>query len=90
MRENAKGMRSGRYHSTVHQMRPACVEKVESGTGRVFVRGVPIMTKKQIATELDAYSIILHASQNGIPLDEYIDKVRDYANKRIRMLQVKV
>lgn len=48
------------------------------------------MTKKQIATELDAYSIILHASQSGVPLDDYIDKVRDYATKRIRMLKVKV
>ena len=48
------------------------------------------MTKKQIPTELDAYSIILHASQSGVPLNDYIDKVRDYANKRIRMLKVKV
>lgn len=46
------------------------------------------MTKKQVPTELDAYAVILHAAQNGIPLDEYIDKVRDYARKRIRMLKV--
>ena len=47
------------------------------------------MTKKQIPTEIDAYSIILHSAQQGIPLDDYIDKVHDYAMKRIRMLKVK-
>jgi hypothetical protein len=48
------------------------------------------MTKKQIPTELDAYAIILHAAQQGIPLDEYVKKVSDYAHKRIRMLKVSV
>jgi hypothetical protein len=47
-----------------------------------------MMTKKQIPTELDAYAIILHAAQSGVKLDDYIDKVRDYAQKRIRMLKV--
>lgn len=47
------------------------------------------MTRRQIPTELDAYSIILHAAQNGVPLDDYITKVKDYAHKRIRMLKVK-
>lgn len=48
------------------------------------------MTKRQIPTELDAYSIILHAAQSGVALDDYIDKVRDYAHKRIRMPKVKL
>jgi hypothetical protein len=47
------------------------------------------MTKKLISTELDAYAVILHAAQSGVPLDEYLDKVKDYAHKRIRMLKVK-
>ena len=52
------------------------------------MQGEERMTKKQIPTELDAYNIIQHAAQMGIPLDDYIDRVRDYANKRVRMLKV--
>jgi hypothetical protein len=47
------------------------------------------MTLKQIPTKLDAYSIILHAAQSGVPLDGYIAKVKDHAHKRIRMLKVR-
>jgi hypothetical protein len=67
-------------------MRPACVEKVESGTRRVFVRGVPIMTKKQDSVELDAYNCILHAAQRGVTFKAYVKKVEDYGSKRLRML----
>jgi hypothetical protein len=67
-------------------MRPACVEKVESGTGRVFVRGVPIMTKKQDPLELDSYACILHAAQRGVTFKEYVKKVEDFGCKRLRMV----
>lgn len=44
------------------------------------------MTAKKISTELDAYSCILHAAEKGIPFEVYMDHVRDYGRKRIRMI----
>jgi hypothetical protein len=44
------------------------------------------MTTKQNPVEIDAYSIILHAAQKGMPLGEYLAKVDDYAHKRMRLV----
>ena len=44
------------------------------------------MTTKKNSVELDAYSVILHAAEKGIPLEDYIAKVSDYASKRVRMI----
>ena len=45
------------------------------------------MTVKKVSTELDAYSCILHAAEAGCSFEEYMNRVRDYGRKRIRMIQ---
>ena len=44
------------------------------------------MTTKKPSRELDAMSCILHAAEQGIPFDKYVDGVREYGKKRIKMI----
>ena len=44
------------------------------------------MTSKQNPIEIDAYALIMHAAQKGEPFDKYVDRVKDYGKKRIRMI----
>ena len=44
------------------------------------------MTKKLNPYELDAFALINHAAQEGVPLEEYTDRVTQYARKRVRMI----
>ena len=44
------------------------------------------MTKKLNPYEMDAYNMINHASQEGVSLEEYTDRVTLYARKRVRMI----
>jgi hypothetical protein len=44
------------------------------------------MTKKLNPYEMDAYNMITHASQEGVALEEYTDRVCQYARKRVRMM----
>ena len=47
------------------------------------------MTTKKNSIELDAYSIIIHAAERGVAIDEYVARVHDYASKRLRMITPK-
>jgi hypothetical protein len=42
------------------------------------------MTSRHNPRELDATSLILHASQLGVSLEEYMDSVRVNARKKVR------
>ena len=44
------------------------------------------MTSKKDSVSLDTMSCILHAAERGCGFEEYMDKVRDYGRKRIRMI----
>jgi len=44
------------------------------------------MTIKKDSVELDAFSAILHAAENGVPFEQYMKRVSDYGRKRIRMI----
>jgi hypothetical protein len=48
------------------------------------------MTAKQNPYEIDAMACIMHAAQEGVPIDTYTKRVTDYARKRIRMVAVGV
>jgi hypothetical protein len=42
------------------------------------------MTAKQDPYEIDAYNAILHAMQLGVSIDNYLNRVKDVASKKIR------
>lgn len=44
------------------------------------------MTTKQNPYELDAFSCIRHAAEEGVSIKEYTKRVSDYAEKRTRMI----
>lgn len=44
------------------------------------------MTLKKDAMALDTMSCILHAAEQGVSFESYMDRVRDYGRKRIRMI----
>ncbi len=44
------------------------------------------MTTKLNPVEIDAYSLIMHAAQKGESFDKYVERVKDYGRKRIRMI----
>ena len=44
------------------------------------------MTTKEDSTTLDTMSCILHAAEQGVAFETYMDRVRDYGRKRIRMI----
>ena len=44
------------------------------------------MTAELNPYELDAYSLINHAAQEGVSLEEYTNRVTLYARKRVRMV----
>ena len=44
------------------------------------------MTTKKDSTTLDTMSCILHAAEQGVAFETYMDRVRDYGRKRIRMI----
>ena len=48
------------------------------------------MTTKLNPVEIDAYSQIQHAAQKGEGFDKYVERVRDYGRKRIRMISKEV
>ena len=44
------------------------------------------MTTKEDSMALDTMSCILHAAEQGVAFETYMDRVRDYGRKRIRMI----
>jgi hypothetical protein len=44
------------------------------------------MTAKKDCKALDTMACILHAAEQGVGFEEYLDRVRDYGRKRIRMI----
>ena len=44
------------------------------------------MTAKKDSMALDTMACILHAAERGVSFETYMDRVRDYGRKRIRMI----
>lgn len=44
------------------------------------------MTAKKDSMALDTMSCILHAAEQGVSFETYMNRVRDYGRKRIRMI----
>jgi hypothetical protein len=44
------------------------------------------MTTKKDSMTLDTMSCILHAAEQGVPFEAYMQRVTDYGRKRIRMI----
>jgi len=44
------------------------------------------MTSKQDPVEIDAYMVMLHAAQQGQPLEAYIGRVMNMARKKVKRI----